>query len=412
MQCLCAMGQFNDKTLQEIEIATYQPSPVPDRIILNLCGDPARQIAVNWRTDNNNNKPFAQIATADGSPNQESNATTIEGITSSLKMKDYISYHHSVRLEKLTPGTKYIYRVGDGQLWSEWMHFTTSKDDQSAFSFIYFGDAQNDLKSHWSRVIREAYSDMPRASFILHAGDLVDEYNNDQEWGQWFYAAGWINGSIPSIATPGNHEYRGLDLLSPQWRPHFAFPENGPTGEYQEKLKETVYYIDYQGTRIICLNTQAMTRKIALAQQRWLEKLLSHNLNRWTIIFHHHPMFASANNRAGHAQLNLFFKELYEKHQVDLVLQGHDHSYARGEKISIKGKAKEYQSPVYVVSVSGPKMYQGGAVWADVTASNLQLYQLIHVNSKQIEFSSYRADGVLYDSFLITKDANGMRKIE
>ena len=45
------------------------------------------------------------------------------------------------------------YRVGDGVNWSEWFHFRTASDRPEPFSFIYFGDAQTDLKSLWSRVI-------------------------------------------------------------------------------------------------------------------------------------------------------------------------------------------------------------------------------------------------------------------
>ena len=82
-----------------------------------------------------------------------------------------------------------------------------SKGAKAPFSFIYFGDAQNDLKSRWSRTIRGAYSKMPKADFLLHAGDLVNRANNDHEWGEWFYAGGWIYGMMPSFATPGNHEY-------------------------------------------------------------------------------------------------------------------------------------------------------------------------------------------------------------
>ena len=48
--------------------------------------------------------------------------------------------------------------------WSEWVHARTASDKPEPFSFIYFGDAQNDVKSLWSRVIRGAYSDAPKAA--------------------------------------------------------------------------------------------------------------------------------------------------------------------------------------------------------------------------------------------------------
>ncbi len=58
----------------------------------------------------------------------------------------------------------------------------------------------------WSRVIREAYSDAPKAAFLLHAGDLINTAEADAEWGEWFGAGSWINAMMPNIAVPGNHE--------------------------------------------------------------------------------------------------------------------------------------------------------------------------------------------------------------
>ena len=413
MACSSApsLAHFEAHELEQIETDAYRPSPVPDRIIMNLSGDPAIERAVNWRTDNDNEVPLAQIAIADGSPDQESRAATLTGRTKVMDAGDYLSYHHRVRFKDLAPDMLYVYRVGDGQVWSEWMQFRTASAEPAPFSFIYFGDAQNDLKSRWSRVARQAYSDMPKADFILHAGDLVNDPESDQEWGQWFYAAGWINGSIPSIATPGNHEYEGLKL-SKQWRPHFTLPKNGPDNS---ELTETVYYVDYQGTRFISLNTQAMTIDPfvkTIQQKEWLEEVLENNPNRWTVIFHHHPMLPATEDRTGHAMLNLYFKVLYEKYNVDLVLQGHDHSYARGDNLSIGGTWLGRQSPVYVVSVSGPKMYAGGASWADVNGKDTQLYQLLDVDHDRICYRSYRADGTLFDQFVLAKDAQGNRTVE
>lgn len=406
-----AAAHYTTQELQQIEVDQYRPSPVPDRIIMTLVGDPATERAVNWRTNTKVASPLAQITISDGGPNQAERAVNVMGSSEALSFAEYESLHHSVHFTNLTPNTKYLYRVGDGQLWSEWMQFTTAKDTVAPFKFIYFGDAQNDLKSRWSRVIRQAYSDMPKADFILHAGDLVNDAESDQEWGQWFYSAGWIYGSIPSIATPGNHEYDDR-RLSKQWQPHFSFPQNGPNSE---RLSETVYYVDYQGVRFISLDTAAMDSNpfvSTLQQSQWLEEVLENNPNQWTIIFHHHPMLAATRSRTGHILLNIFFRHLYERYNVDLVLQGHDHAYARGESLSPFGNWENRQSPVYVVSVSGPKMYEGGARWPLVSGRDTQLYQLIHVDGNQLNYQSYQADGLLFDEFTIRKDENGNRTVE
>jgi hypothetical protein len=53
---------------------------------------------------------------------------------------------------------------------------------------LYFGDAQNQIRSLWSRIILEANQHAPRAAT---RGDLVGAENGDDEWGEWFGAGGW-----------------------------------------------------------------------------------------------------------------------------------------------------------------------------------------------------------------------------
>ena len=78
-----------------------------------------------------------------------------------------------------------MYRVGDGaKHWSEWIQFRTAKSTYAPIQFVYFGDAQNDILDHWSRVIRMAYQRAPNASFAIHAGDLVNTAHRDHEWAQ------------------------------------------------------------------------------------------------------------------------------------------------------------------------------------------------------------------------------------
>jgi len=390
------------------EDGSYTPGAFPDRVILTLSDDPATTQAVTWRTAVTGNPGKLEFAVADGSPYFRDTATEHTAITENLSVGGVEAAYHSVELTGLAPATLYAYRVGDGETWSEWYHFRTAADVAAPFSFIYFGDAQNEVRSMWSRVIRQAYSSLPDAAFMLHAGDLINNSTSDFEWGEWHAAGGWVNGSLPSIATPGNHEYEGV-RLSPQWRPQFAFPPNGPQGA--DELRETVYYVDYQGVRIISLDTQLMlTPERTALQADWLRGVLSDNPNRWTIITHHYPMFAAAEGRTGFPPLNQQIRPLYEELGVDLVLQGHDHTYARGdfEGVRTQSQGPLSKGPVYVVSVSGPKMYDpADRLWADVTLAYTQVYQLIHIDGDVLRFEAYTATGQLFDSFVLTKNPDG-----
>lgn len=480
----------------------HAPTPLPDRVVLTWTGDPATTQAVTWRTDTTVAAGFAELAVANAN-GRALVPQRFQAETSALNSDLNEAHYHSLTLSNLEPDTLYAYRVGDGVNWSEYYHFRTASERARPFSFIYFGDAQNEIRTHWSRVFREAFRDAPRAAFTLHAGDLINEDAFDAEWGEWHGAPAWVNGTIPVIATPGNHEYyranqgpeherywttkagaalavdvaiveeefadgselykvtataedgrtayleyddddkiievgkgvqaltgfsprellgtdfdgdllddrlrvEGTPAVSAHWRPQFAYPvQDVPAG-----LEETVYYTDYQGARIIVLDSN----KEQEAQVAWLRKVLSDNPNRWTILTFHHPIFSPASDRDNRA-LRELWKPVFDEFRVDLVLNGHDHTYARTGQLEGSGDAANvptgYQQAydpaigtVYVVSVSGPKMYditKGG--FARRVAEDTQLYQVIEVDDAELRFRAYTATGQLYDAFTLEKRA-------
>jgi hypothetical protein len=385
----------------------YRPTPMPDRIILTWKGNPACSQAVTWRTDPSIARGVAQIAVAESGPGFVKKSQEVLAITSAHQGDLGAAHYHSVHFEDLQPATKYAYRVGDGVNWSEWFQFSTASDKPAPFSFIYFGDAQNGVREHWSRVIREAHGDAPKARFMIHAGDLINSGNRDAEWGEWFGAGAWLNAMVPSVPTPGNHEYprdRSKPLtpsqLSHHWRPQFTLPENGVQG-----LEETVYWLDYQGTRIISLNSNEQQQR----QVEWLDRVLSDNPNPWTVVTFHHPVFSTARGR-DNPQIRALWKPVLDKHKVDLVLQGHDHTYARFTQDAVQNVATGASAQsaeggtIYVVSVSGPKMYNlDRRPTMRRAAEDTQLYQIISIDGNTLRYEARTATGELYDAFRLNK---------
>jgi len=384
----------------------FLPSTYPDRIILTWSDDPMTTQSVTWRTSTNVTNSKAQLILAPNTPIYLENVETFDAKTESLDVDSVQANYHSVTFRKLQPATTYAYRVGEDGTWSEWLQFTTAPEKGIPFSFVYFGDAQNNLKSQWSRIIRQAYSNLPKAAFMLHAGDLINRTQSDSEWGEWNYAGSFINAMIPSIATPGNHEYDreedGTLVLDYHWKKQFTLPENGPKG-----FEETVYYTDYSDLKLISLNSQEIVsdEKSMETQKAWLEKVLEENTQKWTIITFHHPIYSSGTGR-DNQEFREAFKPIFDKYKVDLVLQGHDHSYGRGRNLpsGVANQDPAAQGPVYVVSVSGPKMYNlTFDKWMDRAASNTQLYQLISIEGNRLRYGAYTATGELYDAFDLIK---------
>lgn len=389
----------------------YKPTVLPDRIILTWSGDPATTQAVTWRTSVEVTKAWAEITEADSGPLFVSRAVKVPATSQALLTDLSTAHYHTVEFKDLRPGTKYVYRVGDGVNYSEWFHFTTASDKPEPFSFIYFGDAQNNLRSMWSRVIREAYRDAPKAAFMLHAGDLINVAEADAEWGEWHGAGSWLNAMMPSISVPGNHEQAKLEdgtrRLSHHWRPQFALPLNGPVG-----LEETCYTINYQGVLVVGLNSNERLED----QTKWLDEQLAKNSCRWVVCSFHHPVFSTGKDR-DNAAVRSLWKPIFDKYKVDLVLQGHDHTYGRtGLETPLAvpptvanvptgvNKIDEQTGTVYVVSVSGPKMYNlQRHEFMKRHAEDTQLYQIIRIDGDKLTFESRTATGELYDAFTLVK---------
>ena len=116
--------------------------------------------------------------------------------------------------------------------------------------------------------------------------------------------------------------------------------------------------------------------------------------------------------------------DLFDKYNVDLVLNGHDHTYARGH---VPIRTSESDTPelgtVYVTSVSGPKQYgldrkqilayKSQGYRSDKTAEQTQFFQVITIEDKTLSYVAYTVTGDEYDRATITKDfATGKKSLK
>lgn len=181
-----------------------------------------------------------------------------------------------------------------GEGWSEWLQFHTPAEAFKPFNFIYMGDRQNDILSLASRSLRQALQSVANPALIVHAGDLVsqrDDLIHDDQWGEWNQAGGYHYAMLPQVVAIGHHEYLDSPLpdgsesriLSPHWSRQFALPDNGVAG-----LKNTTYFVDYQGVRFIVLDGTAALDMGTLAKQtEWLESRLKNSPARRNIVVNH-----------------------------------------------------------------------------------------------------------------------------
>ena len=378
----------------------------PQRIILNLTEEPETSMAITFRFYENVESAFVEYIENADDVKMHTRATTMSvspEIVYTDTTETVAHYACSVVLKDLKPNTQYAYRVGDYKDHSPWYVFTTAKEEDYNFKMVYLGDPQWGYMTYLPRIYDAALKNVPDAALWFVAGDMVDYPYENWQWHAYFEGAKNVFTTYPHIMIPGNHEYLWAyrdhrDQLPATYRPHFTLPENGPEG-----LEETCYYLDYQGVRFIMLNGNERLGDQAI----WLEGVLKNNDNQWTVVGIHQGFYPCGWER-DYPEMRELFVPLFEEYGVQLVLQGHDHSYTRTFPLKQGEIMKKPKDGVnYVISVSGQKMYpiksKFNSLYAYKGDEGLQYYQTIEFTKKRLFYKSYTATGKLHDELVIKK---------
>ena len=314
--------------------ARQQSGPRPDQVVVSFGEDPARMLSWTWRTD-----PSVKTSAIRLAPEDDPRAVRVirgdaHKIASAGLLNDPTILRHRVVAADLEPDTCYRYAVGDGtpEGWSPMRATRTAPGEKRDFGFLYLGDAQCGLEK-WGDLLGKMAKHRPDAGFVILAGDLVDRGNERTNWDHFFRRAGDVFGSIPLMPAVGNHEY--LDKGPDIYRKTFNLPKNGPPG-IDGNL---VYAFEYSDAFVAVLDSNLAIYDEALAklQADWLDAALARTRATWKFVSFHHPVHASHRTRE-YPQLGPAWAPVFEKHGVDLVLQGHDHAYLR--TVPMKGAAR------------------------------------------------------------------------
>lgn len=317
---------------------------------------------------------------------------TIEGKASAI---------HEVVLEGLEPETQYFYRVesrtpaGTSYL-SEPATFKTAVKKETPYAFAVISDTQGNPKV--SKQIAElAWGQRP--SFLLHPGDLVSTGKNREHWLKHFFPGmrPLIN-HVPFYPVLGNHEQNAK---------HYYDYVSLPDPEYY-------YAFDFGNARFFMVDTNQKVNPGSV-QFKWLEKELAASKAKWKFVCHHHPPYSSDENDYGnlwksnqgrHGDLRAReLVPLYEKHGVDLVWNGHIHSYERTWRI-LGGKAVESGGPFYMITGGGGGGLETPAPTRPFFQNNVRRghhYVMVHVNGGTLELKAFTLDDRLFDYHKIEK---------
>lgn len=394
--------EFVSRMVGFFRATDYPSSGAPDHLQLTWQDDPRTGVTVQWRTDETVQDSILWLA-----PRGDDGAGRIlraeaAALTSRQVVNDPDIRLHRVRLDDLTPATDYEYAVSadNGQTWTRRRPFRTAAEaGAEPYSFIYLGDPQNGLDA-WGDLIRQSDSRFPEARFYMIAGDLIDHGNERDNWDQFFHEGSTVFDRTPVVPAIGNHDSHGGHPTL--YLRQFALPDNGA-----ETLDPgRTYHVTYQDLLVVVMDSNYDLVEPEL-QVEWLDRVLGESDARWKVVIYHHPFYASRPGRDNHP-LRDNWGPIFDRHNVDIAFQGHDHAYMR--TVPMRGHrpaADGEHGTVYLVAVSGTKMYEQELPdFAAFGAVNTRTYQIIEVDpvAGTLAYRAVDADGSVIDSFDLSRD--------
>jgi len=378
-------------------------SRLPDQVTIAFGSDPARILVWSWRTSMDVNSTALRLARAPAGQD----VRVVMGGSTVLEvpnlLNDPVVRRHRVEVDGLAPDTVYVYSAGDGTDagWGPWRTVKTGPDRARNVQFLYLGDAQTGLE-RWGRLLKAAYRRHPRADFVVMAGDLVDRGNERTNWDHFFLRAAGVFDRVPLMPCVGNHEY--LDMGPRLYRAFFELPHNGPDGIDSD----LVYHFECGDAFVAVLDsTLAVSDPVqAKRQAERLDKVLRETRATWKFVIFHHPVYPSHPWRDS-PTMREHWVPIFDKHHVDLVLQGHDHAYLRTYAMRSNHRAEgPSQGTIYLIAVSGDKFVdQGPRDYTEVGFTGVPTYQTIDIDAhlNRLSYRAWTEDGKIGDELTIDK---------
>jgi purple acid phosphatase-like protein/calcineurin-like phosphoesterase family protein len=323
----------------------------PSGIHLAYGTDPARQMNVSWFTKTNVKGAVLDV----GDSPAYGLSIPADSLTYVNKVDPPTSIQHHVSIPGLEAGKTYHYRVRHAGSASEDLTFTTAPDKIVPFRFTCFGDHGSDPGTDPGRASSgTAFS--PRAvdaivradpAFHLHCGDIAYATGGPQRiWDVWHEEVQRQAALKPWMVTLGNHEMElgfGADAYDP-FRSRFRLPSNGI--DWSEQRTSTFYAMRHSNVLIVALDGNEAASEVGYQfnrgrlkgrQDAWLHATLKaarkDPLIDWIVVSFHNCMYCTDVLHGSDGGCRQRWQKIFEKYEVDLVLNGHNHCYERAYPI-------------------------------------------------------------------------------
>ena len=387
------------------EEAPYTSSAVPTRVLLTFGNeDGIRSRNVSWMCGEEVQVSYVEISDKDSTPKR------VKASGEVFESRNGKAAYYVARLRGLKDGHTYRYRVCTGDQRSEWYQFHLPMKKANETAFIYMGDIQDSIGGIANQLLKEAFRKNPDAEFFVCGGDLT-ERPTDAYWGETFESLDSIGQTMPVLTITGNHDYlKGVICqLERRFSLIHSYFLDSMVGENQ------VFTVRYQDMQLFCLDSNREFFYL-WTQRQWLEEQLAKSKAKWKIVVLHHPLYSIRGNMNNLIQ-RWMFDSLIRDYGVDIVLQGHEHAYARA--LNAQPSTSNFQlsisnfqfstfnfqlsTPIYTISHCSPKSYRiEFDERFDKFGTGSRYYQKVQTKGDTLFLTAWDAnEETLYDSLLI-----------
>ena len=299
-------------------------------------------------------------------------------------------YFHRVDVSGLAAGETYSYIAGsiapDGTGYYSPVYSFKTENSAGSFTILHITDPQigngnnKDDAAVWKQVIEAARKKCPEAAFVVNTGDIV---NNSRETSipYYFDYAQKEIAELAFIYSLGNND-------SADWyKRYFYHPDNGSGG--------FLYSFDYGNAHFISIDSNIT---LTAPQLSWLENDLKTSTQKWKVAMTHKGDY-------GRSGKNTELTRLFDQYNVDLVLIGHNHFYARSKAINASGKEKQNGTVWTMPNAAGTKFNAKANqnYLAKDEQPNLPMFSEIMFTETNIYYNSYTVDktgiATLFDTY-------------
>jgi hypothetical protein len=316
-------------------------------------------------------------------------------------VEDKVALIHQLTLTDLEPEMLYYFKtqapVPNGSLETKLQTFQTAMKPGSPFAFVVFCDTQAN-PDKLKRLSEAAWELRP--NFVMIGGDLVTTGSNKSHWTEHFFPhMRPLIDSVPFYPVIGNHEQNSM---------HYYDYVKLPEPEY--------FYTFKQGDIQFFMIDSNKDLRPGSEQYRWLDRELAASTSLWKICMHHHPPFSSDDDYGNdwkHAVEEMTFGEpatkpivaLYDKHHVDIVWNGHIHSYERTWMIR-HGKPVKKNGTTYLITGGAGGGLESFGPYRPPFQRHIKTghhFTYVTAFGGQLDMKAYDIEGRLFDHFTFEK---------